>query len=150
MTIKRCTIQLPDIFRVSKPGIDVDSAGEKDFLFHEDYLFTQPYSFQWVACPFAGNTSNNDLSATVAVTLPDVTDDPLVLLFPVRSDNVNVFPYPKSRGTGSSGSGFTTENWDVYLRNLTGTSLDLFFVKSSTTRRSPLGCWVVAMRKPNA
>lgn len=148
--IKRGIIHLPDKFRISKPGVDVDLAGEGDFLFHESYLFAQPYAFKWAACPFAGDTSNNSRTATVTVTIPYVTSDPLIILYPVRSDGVAIFPYPKSYGTGSDGAGYSTEDWTVYLRNVTGTSLDVYFQKSKLTRRSPNGCWVVAIRRPDA
>lgn len=135
-------------FRISKPGIDVDSAGPEDFLFHESYLFTQPYHFTFVPCPFAGNTGRDELVQDVRVHTPNGGSSPLVILYPVSAQGLNVFPTPLSRGTGNSQSGFTRESWSIYTLAVTATYVDIQFYKPYNGLRSPQGCYLIMMRRP--
>lgn len=148
---KRGIIQLGGVepkIRISKPGVDVDLAGPTDFLLHESHLYSQPYHFSFVACPFAGYTGNASRAATVNVSIPNVTDDPVVLLWPVDSTGATVSPMSRTTGTGSSGSGFNCENWDVNFDLISSTQIDINFGKGSDTRLSPDGCYLILLRKP--
>lgn len=147
--IKRGIIQLGGLdpkIRISKPGVDVDEAGELDFLLHEQHLYSQPYHFSFVACPFAGNTSYTVQDSTVSVTIPDVTSEPVVLVYPVASDDSVVFPFPKSTGTGASTVGFLVESWFIYHEVVSSTRIDVRFYKPQTTLKSPEGAYIILMR----
>jgi hypothetical protein len=142
--MKRCVIDLPT-FRVSKPGYDVDTAALENLLFHESFLFTQPYFFQFVPCPFAGDTSSSNITQTVSVTVPNVTSDPIVLLFMASNDSTNVFPDKRSYGEGNDFQGYNVELWTVDYLVVSSTRIDLTFVKSA--KRSPQGAYMMLMRK---
>ncbi len=130
--------------RFSPPGVDVDTAQPHELLMHEQFLFTQPYFFRFVACPFAGNTSTSLLDQTVSVTIPNVTPSPIVLLWPVDSDESIAWPRPRDE-TG----GWAT-NWTVYHEVMSSTRLDVRFIKGLDSQRSPNGAYVVLMRNADA
>lgn len=153
MTTKRGIIQFAtgiEKIRISKPGVNVDAATTLDFLLHESALYSQPYYSAFVTCPFAGNTSTGTQDQTVHVTVPDVTDSPVVILESVDSDGVISYPAQKGLGTGSSGSGFTINGFVVSHQVISSTQIDVRFFKNSTSRRSPLGAYLILMRKPDA
>lgn len=139
-----------DKFRISAPGVDVDTAQPYELLMHEQFLFTQPYFFKYVPCPFAGNTSYGIQQSDVDVTVPDVTDDPLVLIWPESSENVVCWPKARSIGTGSSGSGYATENWTIQFEVISATVIRVRFIKALDSLRSPNGAYLVLMRRADA
>lgn len=130
--------------RFSPPDVDVDTAQPHELLMHEQFLFTQPYFFGFVACPFAGSTSSDILDQTVSVTIPDVTADPIVLLWTVDADDSIAWPRPRDV-TG----GWAT-NWTVYHRVANSTQLEVRFLKGLDSQRSPNGAYVVLMRNADA
>lgn len=134
--------------RISKPGTDVDVADDTGFLLHENHLYAQPYFFQFVACPFAGNTSYVAKNQSVDVTIPDIDGSPIVLLWPVDSAGNITSPIPRSTGPGSSQFGFAVENWNIYWKIISSTSMTIKFTKTIDSLRSPNGCYVVLIRKP--
>lgn len=147
--IKRGIIQLGGLtpkIRISKPGIDVDGAGELDFLLHEQHLYSQPYHFSFVECPFAGSTSSEVQDATVSVAIPNVTSDPNVLVYPVDSEGSIVFPYVKSTGPGTSSTGFAVEDWFIYHHVVSSTQINLRFYKVFRALKSPQGAYIILMR----
>src|SRR5690606_41013186 len=83
------------IFRISRLGVDVNSAGPTDFLVHESYLIGQPFFFKFVPCPFAGYTGNVAQSADVVVNdIPaGVTSNPFVVVYPVHEGEPRVWPW---------------------------------------------------------
>ncbi len=143
--MKRCVIDLP-IFRVSKPGADVDTAGPQDLLFHESFLFTQPYFFTFVACPFASNTKYEYKEATVNVTVPDVTDDPIVILYPVSSASSTVFPAFRDTGLGTDMSGYDVDATFFEYRVVSSTQVNVRF--ENWSKKAALGAYMVLMRRP--
>lgn len=140
---KRGDIRLGDgIFRVSRPGVDVDTAGPLDFLLHEDDLYSQPYFFQFVACPFAGNTSATSRSETVQVTIPGVSDDPIVILYNKHHDGLNYFPWNSLSATGGNHPDMGAR-WTV----VSSTRIDVFFFKTAIPF-SPAGAYLILLRRP--
>jgi hypothetical protein len=141
--MKRCIIELPK-FRISKPGYDVDTASMENLIFHESMLFTQPYFFQFVACPFSGA---GNLTGTVSVTVPDVTSDPIVLLFLSGGSTVNVYPGIRSEGPGNNEDGYDVTAWSVRYNVVSSTRIDVTFSTSLNGKTSPAGAHMILMRK---
>ena len=138
--VKRCVIQ-PPVIRVSKPGIDVDFAGERDCLLHENKLFAQPY-FQTVVSKPGG-------SDTASVGIPNVTSNPLVFIFPVLDGDRSVFPFPRSQSGGSNQSGWPDLlGFNIAYRVISATQIDVrFFTRSNTA--NILSCYLVLLRRPD-
>lgn len=139
----------PGTFRISVPGINVNTARDDQFLLHEDHLFTQPYFSGWVPCPFAGDTSNSSLSQTVQVAIPNVTATPIVLLYPRSSDDRNAYPALRATGTSAGFQEWNIDGWRVYYEVVSATRIDVTFVKPSYSRLSPKGAYLVAQRRPS-
>lgn len=144
--MKRCKIDLPTI-RISKPGYDVDTAAMENMLFHESFLFTQPYFFTFVPCPF-GSGASGVLDQTVSVTVPNVTSDPIVLLFASGGSTVNVFPSIRSIGAGSDASGYNISAWIIGHNVVSSTRVDVNFIKPFRSLSAPTGAYMILMRKP--
>lgn len=145
--MKRCIIELPKI-RISKPGFDVDTAAPENLLFHEDFLFAQPYFFGFVACPFAGYIGNGSRDQTASVTVPDVTADPVVLLFMSATSSADaIYPMSRDKGTGSDQNGYNVDSWLVMHQVISSTQIDVRFVKDSQGRKSPAGAHMILLRK---
>lgn len=137
-------------FRVSRPGVDVNSAEFHEFMFHEQFLFTQPYFFKYVPCPFAGYVGTGVQESLVEVPIPDVTPDPIVIIRVVDRTDKIVFPLPRSYGTGSDTSGYAMDGWSARFKVESSTLLTIRFNKPDTRRYSPNGAYVVLMRRPDA
>lgn len=135
--------------RISKPGVDVDTAGTLDFLLHENALYSQPYFSAFVTCPFAGNTSTGVQDQTVDVTVPNVTTTPVVMFWVVDSDSLISFPAQKGFGTGNSASGFSVNSFVVSYQIISSTVIRVRFFKSSNSLRSPQGAYLILSRKPD-
>ncbi|TGT64102.1 MULTISPECIES: hypothetical protein [unclassified Mesorhizobium] len=149
--IKRGIFQLTGAepkLRISKPGIDVDTAGPTDFLLHEDFLYTQPYFAQFVACPFAGRTTTGYVEAAVPVAIPNVTSDPLINVWIVQSDGPISYPCQRGQGSGNSGSGFNIDAYYVRYKVDSGTQVTVWFMKPDTSKKSPQGAYLMCFRKP--
>lgn len=144
--MKRCVIDLPKI-RISKPGNDVDTAAMENLLFHESFLFTQPYFFTFVPCPFGSGVSDV-LDQTVPVTVPNVTSDPIVLLYASGGSTVNVFPAIRSIGAGSDATGYNVSMWIVGHNVVSSTRIDVQFIKPFRSLSAPTGAYMILMRKP--
>lgn len=136
------------IFRVSKPGVDVDTAAPNEFVAHEDFLFSQPYAFGYVQCPFIGFSGEayRDESVTVPVPNPGVT--PVIHLFPVDHNNQISFPTHFSEGGGNDQSGYAVTTY-VVDGTSSGGSLTIRFRKSFNGLRSPNGCYYMLSRNAN-
>lgn len=137
-------------FRITKPGLEVDAryATVDQCLFHETMLFTQPYWFGFVACPFAGSTDKALLSQTATVAIPDFgVTDPVVNMYAKNYAAQNCFPRPASIGSGNSQDGYASEAWQIRLAGVTTNSISIEFTKPALSIRSPLGCYVTLMRK---
>lgn len=144
---KRAILDLgDDLFRISMPGVDVDEAGDADFLLHEDHLYSQPYYFGWVANPWAPNTNGTvTLSETVQVTVPDVTANPIILLYKQYSNGDNCFP--DFRFLSSQNDAFSM-SLIAYAVAISSTRVDVTFGKF----RCPFymtGAYMVLMRGPD-
>jgi len=138
--VKRCIIDGSKI-RISRPGVDVDAAGEFDFLLHENHLYAQPYFAAIVSKPSDGDTT--------ILNVPEVTSDPIVLIFPVRNGDMTSFPFPKSQGSGSNETGWSGLLYmAVNYRTLSATQIEFRF---STNSRSDnvLSCYVLLLRRAN-
>lgn len=144
--IKRCIIS-PDEFRISAPSVDVSSANDYDFMLHENFLSAQPYLFTFVACPFAGYVGNDDKQAVVNVETPGVTDDPVVIVFPVAGGSVATWPQPRDQGSGTDQSGYDANNWRVITKVVSSTQVDVLFNKTVDGRKSPAGAYLMLIRK---
>lgn len=136
------------IFRISKPGKDATSTDQRDFLLHESHLYTQPYFFGFVACPFAG-TTGPAATATVQVTVPGYDPDPMAVIYPVTSDSRTCFPAQRAAGSGSNEDGWAMDWWLIYHRVVSSTRIDISFEKPNLSLRSPLGCYLMLTRKPS-
>lgn len=145
--MKRCRVQLPQI-RITKPGHDVDTASLENHLFHESFLFSQPYYFKFVTCPFAGYVGNTTQTATVQVPVPNVTSNPIVLLYMVSSGAMTVFPGIRSQGAGTNEAGYATESWTIAHNVVSSTRIDVTFEKAPNGLYSPNGAYMVLMRTP--
>lgn len=150
--MKRGKIQLTGaspIFRISAPGFDVDTAPPNGFLLHEDHLYSQPFFWQYVECPFAGYEGAGFQDATVQVIYPSVGNLPNVILYPVASTYAVSFPRPRSLGVGSNESTWTgLENWGVQFDIITNTRIDIRFTKTTSSPRSPRGAHLILLRRP--
>lgn len=136
------------IFRVSKPGVDVDAAGPNDFLLHESHLYSQPHFFQFVACPFASYTGGDQRDETVNVAVPNVTPNPLTLLYNAPNPTGHVFPHPRSAGSTSPGGIGNIDHWYVTAEATSATNVAVRFIKWSGSNKSPRGTYLVLMRRP--
>lgn len=135
--------------RISKPGVDVDLATPTEFLLHESHLYAQPYYSSFVTCPFAGNTSGSLLQQAVNVTVPDVTAEPIVLLWPVDSAGTIISPMSRTTGPGSSQTGWVLDFWRVDAKVVNSTRVDVRFTKTADSRRSPNGAYLILLRRPS-
>jgi hypothetical protein len=145
--IRRGIISKDGQFRITNPGADTDSTNPYDFMLHEQFLSAQPYFFGFVDCPFAGYNGNAAKTETATVTIPDVTDDPLIIIFPVTDDDQAVWPFRRDQGSGSDASGYNLGRWDVAAKLNSSTEVDIQFLKSSSGKKSPLGCYLILGRK---
>lgn len=145
--MKRCIIDLPKI-RISAPGYDVDTAAPENMIFHEDFLFSQPYYFGFVACPFAGYTGKDTKIQFVNVAVPDITDNPLVLLYAVSPTPEVIFPAARSKGAGNDQDGYNVMMWGISYTIVNSTTISVRFEKSGSVRLSPDGAHMVLMKRP--
>lgn len=132
-------------FRVSVPGVDVDAAAPHQFVAHEDFLFSQPYAFGFVPCPFAGYTGNGTRDQSVTVTVPNVGVQPIIHLFLVDHTDAISYPAHYAEGGGSSESGYDVTNFFI-TGDYSNGKLTIRFLKSSSGRRSPNGCYYMLSR----
>lgn len=137
-------------FRISRPGKDVSSTNPSDFMMHENFLFSQPYFFRFVACPFAGDTSQSSRNEIVDVAVPDVTDDPVVIMYTVTASGSIVWPSPRSFGVGNPQSGYPTDRAAALFKFYPPTTLRIRFVKGDLDRTSPQGAYIVLLRRADA
>lgn len=151
--MKRGKIQLTGtnpIFRISAPGYDVDTAPEGQFLLHEDHLYSQPFFWRKVDCPFTGFTGAGVQDATVPVTYPSVGTEPIVILYPIASTGSVSFPRPRSLGVGSNESTWSgLENWQVQFNITSLTNINIRFTKTNSSPTSPQGCYLLLFRRPS-
>lgn len=137
-------------FRILKPGSAADAryASVDQCVFHEEMLFTQPYWFGFVACPFAGSVSKELLDQTTTVSIPNAgVTDPEYVMFPRNVNGQNCFPRPVSTGVGNSQDGYASEAWAIRMVSITATTMTLRFTKPALSIRSPLGCYVALMKR---
>lgn len=145
---KRAILQLSGPspkFRISRKGVDVDAAGPSDFLVHESHLIAQPFYSDFVPCPFAGYVGDEPQDATESVTIPNVTSDPIALIYTRHAGGQNV--YPQRFSEGLVGSMTSEEAFDIYLNVISSTQINLRFVKQPYSRTSPQGCWLTVYRR---
>lgn len=137
-----------DMFRISRPGIDVDEATQpSDFMLHENFLFAQPIWTGRVACPFAGYTGKNQRTATVSVNLPDSGNSVLRLLtFPEDRTGAILWPIPKSRASGNDQNGYPIDSWRVSSYISAPNVLSVTFSKSYDHLYSPNGAYIIVLR----
>lgn len=134
------------VMRVVPPGYDVNSAPTNRFLLHESFLFAQPFFYQFVACPFAGDTSRAGMQASVTVPFTFVGNVPDIIVYPVLSSGAVCFPGPISEASGTSAAGYPLESASVRW-SITTTSFTLTFAKAVGATYSPQGAYVVLTRK---
>lgn len=138
--VKRAIIT-KDKFRISIPGVDVDTAADFEFILHESHLAAQPYWADWIPCPFAGAGSGN-YDQTVNVTVPADIADPFILLIPRGAGGNNYYP-----SVLSFQSSFPA--WaDAWSVNFTGAppTVAVRFLKQGQSS-APEGTWLVLIRK---
>lgn len=82
--IKRAIIQPPAMLRISKPGIDVDSATQAQLILDERVLYSQIYLAGYVAK--AGSTTD------YVINYPTLGYAPICLVFNKFTDGKVVFP----------------------------------------------------------
>lgn len=134
-------------FRVSRPGVDVDSATSEDFLAHEDFTFSQPFASGYVACPFAGASGLSARIEPVTVNVPDVGTTPLVFIYGV-ADTTGKIMYPSLTSAGAlwfTGS-YYVEGWDIAVDTSVPGELTLYFRKNADSFYTPRGCYYMLMR----
>lgn len=137
--MKRAVIT-KDKFRISVPGVDVDVASDFEFILHEDHLSAQPYFMTWVPCPLTGVNNNNGRSATVAVTVPEVTNSTIIFLYlEVSDEGGSYYPVPPSDGGTRSTGAQALLGLDV------GTTVNITFGVPQTVR-APIGAFLILMR----
>lgn len=150
---KRGKIQIQGtspIFRISKPGYDVDTAPREGFLLHEEDLYSQPFHWAFVPCPFAGYNGAAAQDSVVTITHPNPGNTARILMYPVASDGQIVFPGPKGRQFGNASNGFPgLENWTIYYQQPNNAQIAIRFRKNPSSRTSPLGAYVVLFRMAN-
>lgn len=153
--LKRAHIQLSGQapkFRISRPGVDVDSAAATDFLLHEQFLYAQPYFFGQVPCPFADYSGTAAQSATVVVDVPPVTGDPLIFFWVSGQSDTGENQFPTFASWHLSTINSSPENatyWLISIREVTTSSVSVFFYKPYG-RRSPQGIYLMLSRRPQA
>lgn len=136
------------MFRVSMPGVDVDTAGPHQFIAHEDFIFSQPYAFGYVQCPFIGFTGDAQRDESVAVAVPNIGVTPIIHIFPVNQNNQIAFPAHFSEGAGSAGRNYQIINYFI-SGTASGGSLTIRFQKGLNTAFSPNGCYYILTRSAN-
>lgn len=150
--MKRGKIQLTGalpIFRISAKGYDVDMAPQNGFLLHEQHLYSQPFFWQYVPCPFAGETARGVQDATVPVTYPSVGNTPFGILYPVASTGAVSFPRPRSAGEGSNETVWTgLQNWRAEFDIVSLTQVNVRFTKTISSPTSPQGAFIMLFRVP--
>ncbi len=105
--MKRGIISLgtPLVFRISKPGFDVDTAGQADLLVHESIFYSQI-----VQSGTLSNPGGPSYTATVAID-PSLVN-PIPIVYPVFSGNV-AFPAPWAYLSGIMTTIRTNVSWKV-------------------------------------
>lgn len=150
---KRGKIQLTGttpIFRISEPGYDVDTAPIDKFLLHEQFLYSQPFHWTYVQCPFAGYTGSAAQDSAVDINYPNVGNVPIVWVYPIGHDAVVSFPGPAGAAVGNNADGFPgLPQWDIYHTIISLNTLRVRFIKPPGSVTSPNGCYVVLLRVPN-
>lgn len=149
--MKRGKIQLTGsspIFRISAPGFDVDTAPINGFLLHEQHLYSQPFFWQFVSCPFAGFTGAGARDESVIVNYPNVGNTPNAILYPVASGGLVSFPRPRSGGNGSNQTTWAgMEYWAVQFEITSNTQVRVRFTKANSSPLSPQGAYLVLFRR---
>jgi hypothetical protein len=138
------------IFRVSKPGVDVDAAGPEDLLIHEDAVFLQPYYFGFAACPFAGFTGSGVKDQSVTVTVPNIGQVPDIFLWAVEQTNIISYPMLLSEGSGDSQTYYNVTQNYIEARFVAPASVQFRFVKVFDSRYSLKGCYFMLSRSADA
>jgi hypothetical protein len=135
-----------DQLRISRSGFDVDAAGPDGFLLHEDFLWSQPFFFKYIPCPFAGFTGAESRVEAVTEPIPDSGSVPIVTLYAVK-DGAIAYPILRSMAFGNLQNGWPgLEQWHISYA-ASPTSLTIEFVKQVGTRTSPDGCYVICFRR---
>lgn len=132
-------------FRVSVPGVDVETAAMHQLVAHEDFLFSQPFAFGFVQCPFKGYTGTGDRDQSVTVPVPNLGIQPIIHLFAVDHNDVISYPSHYSEAGGNSQAGYDVLNHYVTGIYANG-NLTIRFLKFGNGRRSPGGCYYMLSR----
>jgi hypothetical protein len=151
--IKRGVIKLGamlPIFRVSKPGIDVDTAGPEDLLIHEDAVFLQPYYFGFVSCPFASYRGYDSKDELRTVTVPNIGQVPAITFWQVEYTDIIAYPTLLSEGSGNSQNGYNITQGYTSAKFIEPSSVQFRFMKAAGSYYPPKGCYMMLTRSANA
>lgn len=138
------------VLRITRPGADVSTAQDYEHLLHENFLYSQPYFFTYVACSFGGSQpAASVLTETHSLTVPGIDTNPIVLVFPFSSSISGVcFPSPISTGVGNITGGWPLEIATVSTRVVSSVQIDVTFSKEAGFTLVPYGAYVVVLRRP--
>lgn len=137
------------IFRVSKPGVDVDLAASNEFVAHESFIFSQPFAFGYVGCPYAGFVGPGIRDQTASVAVPNIGVTPTIHVFADSHESKISFPYQLSEGSGNTANGYNTIQNTITATYSPGL-LSVRFVKNSSSRFSLNGCYYMLTRNADA
>lgn len=136
-----------DRFRISKPGYDVDTADEQHMLLHESFLYSQPFLWRWVPCPFSGYTGTDNRNVPVDPIYFDNTGEvPEVLTWIMFDDDVISYPVRNSAAVGSLQTGWNLRDARVMF-DVTTSSVTLRFRKYPNSTLSPKGAYLILFRR---
>lgn len=144
--MRRCVIDNLGRFRISRPGFDVDTAAPQNMLLHESFLYSQPFLFRFVACPYGGTVSGNrdQPSSPISFSNPG-TQLPSVAIFIVSSDSLVDFPARNALSTPQTGGVVSVPTWYTTY-SLTNSSITLRFFTSTNTP-APLGAYIILFKR---
>lgn len=132
-------------FRISSPGVDVDTAADHQFILHEQHLSAQPYYTEWVVCPFAGAGAGS-LNATVPIIGPPVVLPNTQIVFYVQGSSGNSY-YPANIAPSPTG---IVDAWYASVKGNLATKIGLAVEFGKTGNSSaPSGAWLIYLRAPD-
>lgn len=126
-------IATDSIFRVSVPGVDVDTAEDHEFLLHEGHLIAQAYFNQYL--PFPSNIADN---GSVQFTVPEIKANTAIVYYGRVAGGVSYYP------DAPNIDGSTPRAAKIYMRIVNSTTLE--FQVSFPSGQRPKGVFVLFLR----
>lgn len=134
--MKRAVIT-DSIFRVSVPGVDVDTAEDHEFLIHEGHLIAQAYFNEYL--PFPPNIPD---TGSAQFTVPEIKSNTAIVYYGRMADDIGYYPEaPNIDGVNARAA-------KIYMNIVNSTTLEFHVTFPSGQR--PKGVFVLFLRSDYA